>query len=943
MITAGLRRARAQPMTWYAGVVVFGFVACTLGPSLLGMRSLISVHLLTGYLPWRANGVHTPTHEGCTGDTIDAWMPQIAYTREQWFSGHLGNWQSLVSGGSPNASVPNAGLLDPLSLPYFVLPLWLAPAYVKLLEFAAAIGGTVLFLRRVGASRAAGLLAGIVFAASGFMVVWTNWPQTRVAALVPLLFWAVERLVQRHRPGDVGLIALVVASMFLGGFPAVTGYALYFAGLYLLWRVVQMHRAELRLGLQVVGAGAAGIVLGLMLAAVQLLPFAAFYAATDFNYRASESMQYLHLSTLLTVVAPESHGLCAGTTARHGLIPIEAVTFVGCAAILLAVGGAALVRRRDRGVMPGLPAFFLLASVVTLLLGWGGTPLLPAVQNLPVFAGNFIGRIRALLGFFLAVLAGFGFDALTRACRRPSLRPRREWIRPGVVWAAAALLGAAVLWRSYVEARDGSFIDDVRPTLIAPAIMFAVAAAVCVAALTGSRSARIVAAVVLPLLVAGQSAAFFHRVLPGDRPGDFYPVTAAHDFLLEHVGDDRYDASSMAFYPATSLYYGIRAATGHTFTDQRWLALLAAADPDVRLTPTFTAFTPRVDPRNVGHSPVLDRLAVKYFAFGSPGIAGTSAAPTPTDGSVAAAAGGAGAGGGTVPCTMPGGPIRGLTVTLGDGLTPAVPTDGVTVHAMLAAGGTSLSAGRYLAEGASSGRAVQLAVAGENLPLNTSVRVTFTVSGATGPLSLAASGGHAVCTPIRPIADDLRLVYADASATIYQRLTALPRIRWSSRAIVVPDRHAQVSRLAAGLDPDTVELTRPGPAASGGPVAVSVDSGNGDRIAVTVHAAANGYLTIADAMQQPGWSVTVDGKRAALVPADVAMAAVAVPAGAHRVVFGYDPPHQRLGAALTFAGLLIAAGLFGWDGWIRRRRPHVGKRRKTEPVHGVGPADAGGG
>jgi len=62
--------------------------------------------------------------------------------------------------------------------------------------------------------------------------MWTNWPQTRVAALIPALFWTVERLIQRRRPGDVALVAVVIGSMLFGGFPAVTGWALYFAGIY---------------------------------------------------------------------------------------------------------------------------------------------------------------------------------------------------------------------------------------------------------------------------------------------------------------------------------------------------------------------------------------------------------------------------------------------------------------------------------------------------------------------------------------------------------------------------------------------------------------------------------------------------------------------------------------------------------------------------------------
>ena len=68
-------------------------------------------------------------------------MPGIAYVRAQIFSGHLASWQSLVGGVDHFRASPDLGLLDPLSLPYFVLPLWLAPAFVVLLTWIVAIGG----------------------------------------------------------------------------------------------------------------------------------------------------------------------------------------------------------------------------------------------------------------------------------------------------------------------------------------------------------------------------------------------------------------------------------------------------------------------------------------------------------------------------------------------------------------------------------------------------------------------------------------------------------------------------------------------------------------------------------------------------------------------------------------------------------------------------------
>jgi uncharacterized membrane protein YfhO len=65
-----------------------------------------------------------------------------------------------------------------------------------------------------------------------------------------------------------------------------------------------------------------------------------------------------------------------------------------------------------------------------------------------------------------------------------------------------------------------------------------------------------------------------------------------------------------------------------------------------------------------------------------------------------------------------------------------------------------------------------------------------------------------------------------------------------------------------------------------------------------------------------GWTVTVDGRDAAWLPADVLRRAVAIPAGAHRVDWSYAVPGLRVGALIAFAGVLLLAALgsFGLRG-----------------------------
>ncbi len=607
-------------------------MAFCLGPSLVGARSLISVDLLSNFYPWIAShGDDLPGHQACSGDTVDSVMPAIAHVRSQLLAGHLASWQSVVGGGSPLAGVPDLGLLNPMALPYWFLPLWLAPAFVMLLQILVAAGGTYLFLRQFRLSRAAGLVGGLIFATSGFLVEWSNWPQARVAALIPVLFWAIERLVRRRRLLDSALIAVVVASMLLGGFPAVTGYALYLGTAYLLVRLAVRHHDQLRVGLRTLALAAGGLVLGVALAMLQLLPFLYFFAHSDLGYRSGDAKAGLPLSGLLTLFAPNSYGLCTFGQTDHGAVnPVELVAYVGAAALVLAVAGAAfgLARRRagsGRPDFPGVRGFFVAATVIMILLGWVSPRLRAVVAPLPVFSGNFIGRIRSVLGFALAVLAAMGFDWMRRerggggavrggpVRRGPGRLGRLAWA--GLVVVATVGTGLAVLRDAHRGAVEGGYEAALRHSLIIPGLLLAAAAVVVAVARIDRPRLKALAFVIIPVLVAAQSAQYFHTVLPGDNPANFYPDTPTHQFLAAHLGPDRFSASDRTMYTATALYYGLRTPTGHTFQETAWQKLLEAVDPAVMNTPTFSDFTAAVNKSNIGHQPILDRMAVKYFVF----------------------------------------------------------------------------------------------------------------------------------------------------------------------------------------------------------------------------------------------------------------------------------------------------------------------------------------
>src|SRR6185312_10875040 len=120
---------------------------------------------------------------------------------------------------------------------------------------------------------------------------------------------------------------------------------------------------------------------------------------------------------------------------------IEVNSFLGGAALVLVL--VAIAARPPAAVRRGSRGFWLgVAGVCVVLTYAGGFPL-AAAQRFPVFSNNFVGRLRSLLLFALAVLVAIGCERVAEG-RRVAARDRRsaQWIGVGV----AAIVGAVVLW-----------------------------------------------------------------------------------------------------------------------------------------------------------------------------------------------------------------------------------------------------------------------------------------------------------------------------------------------------------------------------------------------------------------------------------------------------------------------------------------------------------------
>jgi hypothetical protein len=73
-------------------------------------------------------------------------------------------------------------VLSPFNLPSYVLPFWFSLAVVAALKLWTAAFGTFMLARALGMRPWAGLLAGLAFGFSLYMVTWLAWPLSSVWA-----------------------------------------------------------------------------------------------------------------------------------------------------------------------------------------------------------------------------------------------------------------------------------------------------------------------------------------------------------------------------------------------------------------------------------------------------------------------------------------------------------------------------------------------------------------------------------------------------------------------------------------------------------------------------------------------------------------------------------------------------------------------------------------
>lgn len=303
------------PLLWFA-------------PQALGGKTLLPVDNLYTFEPWQSftaeQGVDVP-HNGLISDLILENYQWKSLINEALRTGDPAGvlWNPRQFAGAPFLAAGQQSALYPLTVLFYILPLWQAYGVFTWLQVGIAAAGMFIFARALGLRRLAAVFSSIAYAFSGFFIVSVNFTMIiAAAAWLPLILAMIEIAVRKQVQKGAGPFSpvpyMAAAALFLGienlaGHVEITYYTLMVAAFYAAWRLIALWRRlrTPRPALRLAGWLVVMVALGLALGGAQLVPL--YELVTQSFREGSASLQQVRAwawpsQQILTFLLPDFFG-----------------------------------------------------------------------------------------------------------------------------------------------------------------------------------------------------------------------------------------------------------------------------------------------------------------------------------------------------------------------------------------------------------------------------------------------------------------------------------------------------------------------------------------------------------------------------------------------------------------------------------------------------------
>ncbi len=504
-------------------------------------------------------------------DSVTFFHPFLRFYRDQLSRGNFPLWNPYIGTGAPAFGNSSSGLLALPNLAFYLLPSWrlalVVSAFIKL--FLSGFF-SYLFMRQLKLNFGPALVGAVGFMYCGFNIFWLANSAPAVTPTLPLALYCIEKVLQSEKLANrLGWGSAISVSLALGifaGHAETFFYISLFLAFYCLVRVLMLYGNWKVRFVRLVQLAAFGIA-GILLAAIQLLPFLeyfqrsqAYQARTDFKSAFMPSPFWL-LNVFPNIFGNTTDSFSAWNSLiqrNPAFIMIEANgAYVGWLGLFLALLALFYLRHYP------LAGLFIGIALVVYAYLYNFFGLAELLHRLPLLNQAENNRSQPLIAFCIAVSAAFGLQGLS------SHKLNWRWLT-GLIAAGSGLLAlvtllAARAWEfAQIDQNSPQFMNYMSGQM--SYILVSSGLGLLGLALLAYRRSpawiRPAGLVLVALMVFAQSGWLFHDYNP-TVPDDLYlPQPARIQMLQKQVGENYLvSLEDIALPPDVNTTYRLRTAS----------------------------------------------------------------------------------------------------------------------------------------------------------------------------------------------------------------------------------------------------------------------------------------------------------------------------------------------------------------------------------------------
>jgi hypothetical protein len=406
---------------------------------LKGLLPIPADFIVGTYYPWLdykwGYAVGVPVKNPILSDVVSVIYPIKIYAMELMKKGILPLWNPRMFAGYPLLANFQIAVFNPTNIFYLFLFNSLAwSLQIFFQPFLASIF-TFIFLNHFKLNKSASLFGAIIFAFSGFCLIWLEWNTlTFTVAFLPILLFLTDMFFTKKKIYWGILISFALALQIFSGYPQIVFYTIFALVVFIFFqhRLIQKKTFFWCLW----------ILLGIGLASLQVFPVAEFFINSQRQQEVlSGELAFLPWKNLIGFFAPDYFGNHATGNFWGEANYTNNTGYTGVITLILATVAISSLRKRK------IFRFFIFLFLFSLLFSLP-TPMTIFMNKIKFLGLSAMAAHRALFlaNFSLACLAAFAFDFLVK--KRGNLNYLRAAYLPLIV-LLGVFLGTFLAYKNF--------------------------------------------------------------------------------------------------------------------------------------------------------------------------------------------------------------------------------------------------------------------------------------------------------------------------------------------------------------------------------------------------------------------------------------------------------------------------------------------------------------